>query len=95
MCSYVYVLSTAQCRALSAQQHLLVSLQLLDEGAFMEQGLQPLLGVVVAELLKRGAPLLLSQPRVLEARSVHDQQGAQRVLTGLQSPEGHKYIMNL
>jgi len=73
--------------ALWAQQHLLVSFQLLDEGTFMEQGLQPLLGVVVAELLKRGSSLLLSQPRVLETRRVHDQQGAQRVLTGLQSPE--------
>ncbi|TNN80785.1 hypothetical protein EYF80_009019 [Liparis tanakae] len=61
--------------------------ELLDEGTFMEQGLQPLLGVVVAELLKRGSSLLLSQPRVLETRRVHDQQGAQRVLTGLQSPE--------
>lgn len=42
----------------------------------MEQGLKPLLRVVVAELLKRGAPLLLSQPRVLETWSVHNQQGA-------------------
>ena len=61
----------------------------------MEQGLQPLLGVVVAELLERGAALLLSDPRVLEARCVHDEQGAQGVLTGLQSPEGHKDIMEL
>lgn len=77
------------------QQHLLVSLELLDEGAFMEQRLQPLLRVVVAELFKRGPPLLLSQPRVLEARSVHDQQGAQGVLTGLQSPEKREYIRKL
>lgn len=76
------------------QQHLLVSLQLLDEGAFVEQRLQPLLGVVVAELLKRGAPLLLSQPRVLETRSVHDQQGAQGVLAGLQSPEKQEYVVS-
>lgn len=61
----------------------------------MEQRLQPLLGVVVAELLKCGSPLLLSQSRVLETRSVHNQQGAQRVLTGLQSPGGHKYILTL
>lgn len=56
------------------KQHLLVSVQLLDEGAFMEQGLQPLLGIVVAELLERGSPLLLGQPRVLETRRVHNQQ---------------------
>lgn len=61
----------------------------------MEQRLQPLLGVVVAELLKRGPTLLLSQPRVLETRSVHDQQGAQRVLTGLQSSEEQEYIWKL
>lgn len=56
----------------------------------MEQCLQPLLGVVVAELLKRGPPLLLGQSGVLETGSVHDQQGAQRVLTGLQSSKGTK-----
>lgn len=59
----------------------------------MEQGLQPLLCVVVAEFLECGSPLLLSQPGVLETWSVHDQQGAQRMLTGLQSPEKHKYTM--
>lgn len=59
----------------------------------MEESLQPLLGVVVAELLKRRSPLLLSQARVLETWSVHNQQGAQRVLIGLQSPEGYKYLM--
>lgn len=74
------------------QLHLLVSLQLLDEGAFMEQRLQPLLGVVVAELFKRGPPLLLGQPGVLETRGVHDQQGAQGVLTGLQSPGKREYV---
>lgn len=56
----------------------------------MEQCLQPLLGVVVAELLKRGPPLLLGQSGVLETGSVHDQQGAQRVLTGLQSSKEQK-----
>lgn len=35
----MYVQSTALCSAMPDQQHLLVSLQLLDEGAFMEQGL--------------------------------------------------------
>lgn len=73
-----------------AQQHLLVSLQLLDERAFMKQRLQPLLGVIVAELLKGSSPLLLSQSRVLESWSVNNQQRAQRVLTGLQSPEGQR-----
>lgn len=72
------------------QQHLLVPLQFLDKGAFMEQCLQPLLGVVVAELLKRGPPLLLGQSGVLKTGSVHDQQGAQRVLTGLQSSKEQK-----
>lgn len=84
---YVHVLSLL---SVMLQLHLLVSLQLLDEGAFMKQRLQPLLGVVVAEFFESGSPLLLSQPRVLETRSVNDQQGAQRVLTGLQGPEGHR-----
>lgn len=69
------------------QQHLLVSLQLLDKCSLMEECLQPLLGVVMAELLKRGPPLLLCQPGVLETRSIDDQQRAQRVLTGLQRSE--------
>lgn len=81
--------------ALSAQQHLLVSVQLLNKGAFMKQGLQPLLGVIVAKLLKGCPSLLLRQPGVLEARSVHDQQGAQRVLTGLQRPDEEKIIRKL
>lgn len=50
----------------------------------MEQCLQSFLGVVVAELLKRGATLLLSQTRVLETRCVHYEQRTQRVLAGLQ-----------
>lgn len=79
---------------LSTQQHLLVSLQLLDEGAFVEQRLQPLLGVVVAEFLERGSPLLLSRARVLETRCVHNQQGAQGVLARLQSPEGYRWFMS-
>lgn len=72
------------------RQHLLVSLHLPDEGALVEERLQPLLGVVVAELLEGGAPLLLGQPGVLETRSVHDQQGAERMLTGLQGSGEHK-----
>ncbi len=61
----------------------------------MEQRLQPLLSVVVAELLKRGASLLLSEPRVLETRSVDDEQRTQRVLTGLQSPAGQRRSLKL
>lgn len=75
---------------LGNRRHLFVSLHLLDEGALLEERLQPLLGVVVAELLEGGTPLLLGQPWVLETRRVHDQQGAERVLTGLQGSEEHK-----
>jgi len=70
----------------SGGDHLLVAVQLLDEGALMEQRLQPLLGVVVAELLEGGATLPLSHAGVLEARRVHDEQRTQRVLAGLQCP---------
>lgn len=51
----------------------------------MEQRLQPLLGVVVAQLLESGAALQLGHSRVLETGGVHDEQGAEGVLTGLQS----------
>ena len=69
-----------------AQEHLLVPLQLLDKRALVEERLQPLLGVVVAELLEGGSPLALSHAWVLEARRVHDEEGAQRVLAGFQRP---------
>lgn len=35
--------------------YLLVSLQLLEESALMEQPLQPVLGIVVAQLLEGGS----------------------------------------
>lgn len=73
--------------------HLLISFQFLDKGPFMKQSLQPLLGVVMAELLKCSSSLLLSQARVLETRRVHDQNGTEGVLTGLQSPENKDLIM--
>lgn len=77
-------------RRVGCVRHLLVSLHLPDEGALVEERLQPLLGVVVAELLEGGAPLLLGQPGVLEARRVHDEQRAERVLAGLQGSAGHR-----
>lgn len=65
---------------------LLVSFQLLNEGPLMEEPLQPVLGIVVAQLLKggpTGRPTLL---RVLEAWGVHDHHRAERVLAGLEGP---------
>lgn len=38
-----------------AATYLLVSLQLLEESALMEQPLQPVLGIVVAQLLEGGS----------------------------------------
>ena len=66
--------------------YLLVSLQLLGEGALVVECVQTLLRVVLAELLEGGGALTLGQARVLEARSIHDQERAQRMHTGLQSP---------
>lgn len=68
------------------QSYLLVSFQLLHEGALVEESLQPVLGVVVAQLFKGGSagrPTLL---RVLETRGVDNHHGAERVLAGLESP---------
>lgn len=86
LCACVRVCVRAR-RGLHAQQHLLVSLQLLYKCAFMKECLQPFLGVVVTELFEGGPPLLLCQPGVLETGSVDDQQRTERVLTGLQSSE--------
>lgn len=69
--------------------YIFVSLQLLNKGALIEEGMQPFLGVVVAEVLKGCAALALCQPGVLKARRVHNEQGAQGVLAGFQSPEAH------
>lgn len=68
------------------KHYLLVSFQLLNEGPLMEEPLQPVLGVVVAQLLKggpAGRPTLL---RVLEAWGVHNHHRAEGVLAGLESP---------
>lgn len=48
---------TRMCRgpAQEVATYLLVSLQLLEEGALMEQPLQPVLGIVVAQLLEGGS----------------------------------------
>lgn len=90
-CTRVFL--TVYNARLAVQVHLLISFQFLDKGPFMKQILQPLLGVVMAELLKRSSSLLLSQARVLETRRVHDQNGAEGVLAGLQSPENKDLIM--
>lgn len=70
--------------------HLFVSLQLLNEGALIEEGVQTLLSVVVAQVLKGCAALALSQPGVLKAWCVHNEQRAQGVLAGFQGPEAHR-----
>lgn len=66
--------------------YLFVSLQLLHEGPLVEESVQALLCVVVAQVLKGCAALAFRQPRVLEARGVHDEQGAQGMLAGFQGP---------
>lgn len=66
--------------------YLLVSFQLLHKRVLVEEPLQAVLGVVVAQLLKggpAGRPTLLW---VLEAWRVHDHHRTQRVLAGLERP---------
>lgn len=48
---------THMCRGPTqvATTYLLVSLQLLEESALMEEPLQPVLGIVVAQLLEGGS----------------------------------------
>lgn len=67
-------------------RYLLVSLQLAGEGALVEEELQALLGVVVAELLEGGPPALPRQLGVLRPRGVHHRHRAHRVLARLQCP---------
>jgi hypothetical protein len=57
--------------------YLLVSLQLLEEGALVEQPLQPVLGIVVAQLLEGGSTGRAAPFRVLEAWCVHDHHGTE------------------
>lgn len=74
----------------SACPYLFVSLQLLNKGALIEEGMQTLLSVVVAQVLKGCAALAFCQTGVLKARCVHDEQRAQGILTGFQGPEAHR-----
>lgn len=71
-------------------RYLLVSLQLTGEGALVEEELQALLGVVVAELLEGGPPALPCQLRVLCPGGVYHRHRAHRVLARLQRPVGDK-----
>ena len=48
----------------------------------------------MAELFKGGSALPLGQARVLKARGVHDEQGTQRVLAGLQSTGTHTHTQS-
>lgn len=57
--------------------YLLISFQLLHKSAFMEKPLQPVLSVVVAQLLKGGPSARPTVLRVLEARSVHNHHGTE------------------
>lgn len=67
--------------------HLFVSVQLLNESALIKEGMQAFLSVVVAQVLEGCAAFTLSQPGVLKAWRVHDDQRAQGVLAGFQGPE--------
>lgn len=62
---------------LVAATYLLVSLQLLEEGALVEQPLQPVLGIVVAQFLEGGSTGRAAPFRVLEAWCVHDHHGTE------------------
>ncbi len=80
----------ARCITLDTCPHLFVSLQLLNEGALIEESMQTFLSVVVAQVLEGCAALALSQSGVLKARCVHNEQRAQGVLAGFQGPEAHR-----
>lgn len=60
--------------------YLLVALQLLGEGALVEEELQALLGIVVAQLLKGGPSALPRHLGVLRPGGVHHRHRAHRVL---------------
>lgn len=66
--------------------YLFVSFQLLNKGALVEEALQAFLSVVVAQVFKGCAALVLSKPGVLKAWCVHNEQRAHGVLTGFQGP---------
>lgn len=69
---------------------LFVSLQLVNEGPLMEELVQTLLCVVVAQVLKGRATFTLHQPGVLKAWSVHNEQRAKGVLSRFQCSEAHR-----
>lgn len=65
-----------------AQAYLSVSLQRGDKGSLVEQQLQALMGVVVAQLLEGGRPVLALVPGVLEAWRVHHHDGGHGEMVG-------------
>lgn len=69
---------------------LFVSIQFVNEGPLMEETVQTLLCVVVAQVLKGRAAFTLHQPGVLKAWSVHNEQRAQAVLSWFQSSGTHR-----
>lgn len=74
----------------ASHPYLFVSLQLLNEGPLVEQGVQTFLCVVVAQVLKGRAVFALGQPGVLKAWGVHDEQRAQGILAGFQGPAANR-----
>lgn len=66
--------------------HLLVPLHLPQEGFLVEEPLQPLLDVVVAQLLEGGRSLAALLPRALEARGVHHGDGGHGQVLGGEGP---------
>lgn len=66
--------------------HLSVPLHLPQEGFLVEEPLQPLLDVVVAQLLEGGRSLSLLLPRALEARGVHNSNGGHGEVLGGEGP---------
>lgn len=69
---------------------LFVSLQLVNEGPLMEERMQAVLCVVVAQVLKGRATFTLHQPGVLKAWSVHNEQRAEGVLSRFQCSGAHR-----
>lgn len=76
----------APVKAPAAWPYLAVALQRGGEGPLVEQQLQALLGVVVAQLLEGGGPVLALMPGVLKARRVHHHYGGHREVMGRERP---------
>lgn len=66
--------------------HLSVPLHLQNEGFLIEERLQPLVHVVVAELLKGRRALAVLMPRVVEAGGVHHGDGGHGEVWGGERP---------